>query len=39
MCHLRDALALSDARAKAVDGKAKMTLGRWAHFYRKQGYL
>ena len=30
----RDALALSDARAKAVEGKAKMTLGRWAHFYR-----
>ena len=32
----RDALALTDARANAVEGKAKMTLGRWAHFYRKQ---
>ncbi len=32
----RDELALSHARANAVEGKAKMTLGRWAHFYRKQ---
>ena len=32
----RDALALSDARAKTVEGKAKMTLGRWAHFYRNE---
>ena len=30
----RDALALSGARANAVEGRAKMTLGRWAHFYR-----